>query len=84
MTTGSLARVIGPIVVTEIYALWGTYVLFIVVTATLVVSLIFTLVFWRQLVTPNPAPVQGKSDADVGSERIGRHQCDLDQLKEED
>ena len=75
---------IGPIVVTEIYELWGTYVLFITVTATLVVSLIFTLVFWRQLVTPNPAPVLGKPDADVGSKGIGRDQCDLDQLKEED
>lgn len=72
MTTGSLARVIGPIVVTEIYELWGTYVLFITVTATLVVSLILTLIFWRQLVTPSTA--QAKPDADVGN----------NQFKEED
>ena len=81
MTTGSLARVIGPIVVAEIYELWGTYVLFITVTATLVISLFLTLVFWRQLVTPT---VQAKPDADVGSKWIPRDQLNLDQLKEED
>ena len=72
MTTGSLARVIGPIVVTEIYELWGTYVLFITVTATLVVSLILTLIFWRQLVTPTTT--QAKQDAHIGN----------NQFKEED
>ena len=72
MTTGSLARVIGPIVVTEIYELWGTYVLFITVTATLVVSLILTLIFWRQLVTPTTT--QANQDADIGN----------NQFKEED
>ena len=83
MTTGSLARVIGPIVVSEIYYLWGTYVLFITVTVTLVISLFLTLVFWRQLVTPTPT-VQAKSDADVSSKRIPRDQLNMDQLKEED
>jgi len=83
VTTGSLARVIGPIVVSEIYYLWGTYVLFITVTVTLVVSLFLTLVFWRQLVTPTPT-VQAKSDADVSSKRIPRDQLNMDQLKEED
>ena len=78
MTTGSLARVIGPIVVTEIYELWGTYVLFITVTATLVVSLILTLIFWRQLVTPNTT--QAKPDG--GNNQMGRDQ--EDQFKEED
>ena len=62
---------IGPIVVSEIYYLWGTYVLFTTVTATLVISLFLTLVFWRQLVTPTPT-VQAKSDADVSSKRIPR------------
>ena len=80
VTTGSLARVIGPIVVTEIYELWGTYVLFITVTATLVVSLVLTLVFWRQLITPT---TQAKPDADVGSKGNQRDQLDLE-LKEED
>ena len=51
MTTGSLARVIGPIAVAEIYEVWGTYVLFTIVTATLVLSFVITIVFWRQLVT---------------------------------
>ena len=41
---------IGPLVVTEIYELWGTYVLFSVVTATLLVSLVLTIVSWRYLV----------------------------------
>ena len=45
-----MARVIGPLVVTEIYELWGTYVLFSVVTATLLVSLVLTIVSWRYLV----------------------------------
>ena len=80
MTTGSLARVIGPIVVTEIYELWGTYVLFITVTATLVVSLVLTLIFWRQLVTPTTA--QAKPDADVGNNQMGRDQ--EHQFKEDD
>ena len=74
---------IGPIVVSEIYYLWGTYVLFITVTATLVISLFLTLVFWRQLVTPTPT-VQAKPDADVSSKRIPRDQLNMDQLKEED
>ena len=61
MTTGSLARVIGPIVVAEIYELWGTYVLFITVTATLVVSLVLTLVFWRQLFAPIDAVAKNQA-----------------------
>jgi len=82
VTTGSLARVIGPIVVTEIYELWGTYVLFITVTATLVISLVLTLVFWRQLITPTPT-TQAKPGANVGSKGIRRDKLDLE-LKEED
>jgi len=49
-TSGSLARVIGPLVVTEIYELWGTYVLFIVVTVTLIISLGFTIISWKKLI----------------------------------
>jgi len=78
VTTGSLARVIGPIVVTEIYELWGTYVLFITVTATLVVSLVLTLIFWTQLVTPTTT--QAKPDG--GNNQMGRDQ--EGQFKEED
>ena len=73
---------IGPIVVTEIYELWGTYVLFITVTATLVISLVLTLVFWRQLITPTPT-TQAKPDANAGSKGIRRDKLDLE-LKEED
>ena len=54
-----MARVLGPLVVTEIYELWGTYVLFSVVTATLLVSLVLTIVSWRWLV-----PVQENSNDD--------------------
>ena len=51
---------IGPLVVTEIYELWGTYVLFSVVTATLLVSLVLTIVSWRYLV-----PVQANNNDDI-------------------
>merc|ERR1719244_558687 len=49
-TSGSIARVVGPLVVTEIYELWGTYVLFAVVTATLIIALVLTLIAYRQMV----------------------------------
>ena len=70
---GSLARVIGPLAVAEIYELWGTYVLFITVTATLVLSFVITLVFWRQLV----APIDAVDENQVGTQPSN-------QLKEED
>ena len=79
MTTGSLARVIGPIAVAEIYEQWGTYVLFITVTATLVVSLVFTLVFWRQLITK---VAQAKPGGGIGSNQAGK--AEDSQLREED
>ena len=79
MTTGSLARVIGPIAVAEIYEQWGTYVLFITVTATLVVSLVFTLVFWRQLITK---VAQAKPDGGIGNNQAGKDEDS--QLREED
>jgi len=49
-TSGSVARVVGPLLVTEIYEQWGTYVMFGTVTATLVISLVMTLVAYRTLV----------------------------------
>ena len=49
-TSGSVARVVGPLVVTEIYEQFGTYVMFGAVTATLAVSLIFTLFSYTSLV----------------------------------
>ena len=70
---GSLARVIGPLAVAEIYELWGTYVLFITVTTTLVLSFVITLVFWRQLV----APIDTVANNQVGTQPSN-------QLKEED
>ena len=79
MTTGSLARVIGPIAVAEIYEQWGTYVLFITVTATLVVSLVFTLVFWRQLITQ---VARAKPDGAIGNNQAGKDEDS--QLREED
>ena len=70
---GSLARVIGPLAVAEIYELWGTYVLFITVTATLVLSFVITLVFWRQLVAPIDAVAKNQAGTQPSN-----------QLKEED
>ena len=70
---------IGPIAVAEIYEQWGTYVLFITVTATLVVSLVFTLVFWRQLITE---VAQAKPDGGIGSNQAGKDEDS--QLREED
>jgi len=49
-TSSSVARVVGPLLVTEIYEKWGTYVLFGIVTATLVISLVLTLVAYATLV----------------------------------
>ena len=70
---------IGPIAVAEIYEQWGTYVLFITVTATLVVSLVFTLVFWRQLITK---VAQAKPGGGIGSNQAGKDEDS--QLREED
>jgi len=49
-TSGSIARVVGPLVVTEIYELWGTYALFIGVTATLVISFFLTILAYKSMV----------------------------------
>lgn len=49
-TSGSLARVVGPIFVSYIYQYYGTWLLFGIVTASLGVSLILTLVSYKQLV----------------------------------
>jgi len=65
-TSGSLARVLGPLVVTEIYELWGTYVLFIVVTITLVISLILSLISWRKLVPLTDSQEDGKKGEGSG------------------
>ena len=70
---GSLARVIGPLAVAEIYELWGTYVLFITVTTTLVLSFVITLVFWRQLFAPIDAVAKNQAGTQPSN-----------QLKEED
>ena len=56
---------VGPLVVIEIYSLWGTYVLFIVVTATLVISLVLTLMAWKQL---NPKVEQQQHQQKQGGE----------------
>lgn len=49
-TSGSLARVVGPIFVTYIYQEFGTWLLFGLVAATLGVSLFITLLSYKQLV----------------------------------
>jgi len=49
-TSGSVARVVGPLLVTEIYEQWGTYVMFGTVTATLVISMFLTMFAYTTLV----------------------------------
>jgi len=49
-TSGSVARVVGPMVLTKIYEQYGTYIMFGTVTATLVISLVLTLVAYATLV----------------------------------
>lgn len=62
-TSGSVARVLGPLLVTEIYELWGTYVLFLVVTSTLVISMVLTIISWKWLV-----PVMANQGSPEGGE----------------
>jgi len=61
-TSGSVARVVGPLVVTEIYEQFGTYVMFGIVTATLVISLIMTLVAYASLVPTHKKEDSGNTD----------------------
>ena len=49
-TSGSVARVVGPLLVTELYEQWGTYVMFGTVTATLVISMFLTMFAYTTLV----------------------------------
>ena len=65
-TSGSLARVIGPIFVSIIYEYYGTLVLFGIVTASLGLSFIITTLAYRQL---------------VPFDRIIKHQSALEQIK---
>merc|ERR1719348_594051 len=76
-TSGSVARVVGPLLVTEIYEQWGTYVMFGTVTATLVISLVMTLVAYRTLVpthkkTEQQPPVPEVIVSERESPEIGR------------
>ena len=65
-TSGSLARVIGPIFVSVIYEYYGTLALFGIVTASLGLSFIITTLAYRQL---------------VPFDRIIKHQSALEQIK---
>ena len=65
-TSGSLARVIGPIFVSVIYEYYGTLVLFGIVTASLGLSFIITTLAYRQL---------------VPFDRIIKHQSASEQIK---
>ena len=65
-TSGSLARVIGPIFVSVIYEYYGTLVLFGIVTASLGLSFIITTLAYRQL---------------VPFDRIIKHQSAWEQIK---
>lgn len=59
-TSGSLARVVGPVFVSYIYQELGTWVLFGIVASSLGISFIVTTVAYRQLV-PYDQIVQGRS-----------------------
>merc|ERR1719341_371654 len=48
-TSGSLARVVGPLFVTEIYEQYGTYLTFGLVTGSLVFSVALTLLTYKSL-----------------------------------
>ena len=47
-----MARVAGPLLVTEIYAAGGSYWMLGSVTSTLVLALALTIIFYRTLVPP--------------------------------
>jgi ceroid-lipofuscinosis MFS transporter 7 len=49
-TSGSLARVIGPVFVSFIYQEYGTWLLFGIVAASLGLSFVITTLAYRQLV----------------------------------
>ena len=51
-TSASVARVAGPLLVTEIYAAGGSYWMLGSVTSTLVLALALTIIFYRTLVPP--------------------------------
>ena len=57
-TSGSLARVVGPVFVSYIYQELGTWVLFGIVASSLGISFIVTTLAYRQLV-PHDQIVQG-------------------------
>ena len=52
-TAGSVARVLGPLVVTKIYEKYGTYFMIGSVTSTLTVSLFGTILSYKTLVPPH-------------------------------
>ncbi|XP_023339903.1 major facilitator superfamily domain-containing protein 8 isoform X2 [Eurytemora carolleeae] len=50
-TFGSLARVIGPLAVSSLYAEYGTYLIFGLITGSLVLAAILTLISFKKLKT---------------------------------
>ena len=52
-TSGSLARVVGPIFVTVIYEQYGTYLTFSLVTGSLVLTTLMFIITYRQFVPPD-------------------------------
>ena len=86
-TSGSIARVVGPLLVTKIYEEFGTYVMLGTVTSTLGVSLIMTVIAYRSLVPPHSnkdkANEEGK-DNDKTKERVNENGKHLNALSEED
>lgn len=52
-TSGSLARVVGPVFVSYIYQEFGTWLLFGLVTGSLVISFLISLISYRVLIPYN-------------------------------
>jgi len=48
-TSGSLARVVGPILISFIYKKYGTWFTFGIITSSLLISLILTLISYKRL-----------------------------------
>ena len=81
-SSGSLARVMGPLVVSYVYEGYGLYATYGLILGTMIVSLVLTVAFYRRLVpfkmpdTPDGAPPrkndeQGKLENGGGGAKGG-------------
>jgi len=64
-TSGSVARVAGPLLVTELYQEFGTYVMLAVVGVTLGLAALLVIIFWKYLQPEHDKKKNFKKDEDV-------------------